>query len=188
MLYLMCRQSGLNSEDVWRMFTVNDYIIYGNHGVCRVEKIGTVSLPMVDKDKLYYTLSPVYKNDAVVYAPVENPKSVIRPVITKEEADHLIEEIPGLQSVWIANEKEREAQYKAALKTCDCRELIRIIKTLYVRKMDRLRDGKKVTVVDERYFRQAEDQLYGELAFVMNMERSQMGDYLSERISALESE
>ena len=75
--------------------------------------------------------------------------------------------------------------YKEALKSCDCRKLIRIIKTLYDRKMDRIRDGKKVTVVDERYFRQAEEQLYGELAFAMEMERSQMGDYLVERISKL---
>ncbi len=167
------------------MFAVNDYIVYGNHGVCKVENIGTVSLAMVDKDKVYYTLRPVYKNEAVVYAPVENPKSVIRAVLTKEDADKLIEEIPSLESVWIGNEKERELQYKAALRSCDCRELIRIIKTLYHRKMDRIRDGKKVTVVDERYFRLAEDQLYGELAFAMDMERSQVGEYLNTRISKL---
>jgi len=167
------------------MFAVNDYIVYGNHGVCKVENIGTVSLAMVDKNKVYYTLRPVYKNEAVVYAPVENPKSVIRPVLTREDADKLIEEIPSLESVWIGNEKEREMQYKAALRSCDCRELIRIIKTLYHRKMDRIKDGKKVTVVDERYFRQAEEQLYGELAFAMDMERNQVGEYLNTRISEL---
>lgn len=166
------------------MFAVGDYIIYGNHGVCKVEKIGTVSLPMADKNKVYYTLRPIYKSESVVYAPMENPKSIIRPVLTKEGADMLIEEIPQLESVWIANEREREVQYKAALKSCDCRELIRIIKTLYCRKMDRIRDGKKVTVLDERYFRQAEEQLYGELAFVLKMERSEMGDYLTERLSS----
>ena len=167
------------------MFAVNDYIVYGNHGVCKVENIGTVSLAMVDKNKVYYTLRPVYKSEAVVYAPVENPKSVIRPVLTREDADKLIEEIPSLESVWIGNEKEREMQYKAALRSCDCRELIRIIKTLYYRKMDRIKDGKKVTVVDERYFRQAEEQLYGELAFAMDMERNQVGEYLNIRISEL---
>lgn len=167
------------------MFAVNDYIVYGNHGVCKVENIGTVSLAMVDKNKIYYTLRPVYKSEAVVYAPVENPKSVIRPVLTKEDADKLIEEIPSLDSVWIGNEKEREVQYKAALRSCDCRELIRIIKTLYHRKMDRIKDGKKVTVVDERYFRQAEDQLYGELAFAMSMDRNQVGECLITRISEL---
>lgn len=170
------------------MFAAEDYIIYGNHGVCKVETVGTVSLPMVDKNKMYYTLRPVYKNDAVIYAPVENPKAVMRPVLSREEAEMLIREIPQLESVWIANEKERESQYKAALKTCDCRELIRIIKTLYDRKMNRLRDGKKVTVVDERYFRQAEEQLYGELAFAMDMERGRMADYLTERIRSLETQ
>ena len=92
---------------------------------------------------------------------------------------------PALESVWIGNEKEREMQYKAGLRSCDCRELIRIIKTLYHRKMDRIKDGKKVTVVDERYFRQAEEQLYGELAFAMDMERNQVGEYLNTRISEL---
>ena len=143
---------------------------------------GEYTFYAVDKNKVYYTLRPVYKSEAAVYAPVENPKSIIRPILTKEEADQLIEEVPQLESVWIPNEKEREVQYKAALKSCDCRELIRIIKTLYDRKMDRIRDGKKVTVVDERYFRQAEEQLYGELAFAMNMERSRMSEYLVERI------
>ena len=186
MLYYLCKVNWFIMRKCgWKMFAVDDYIVYGNHGVCRVEKIGTVALAMVDKNKVYYTLRPVYKNDAVVYAPVENPKSVIRPVLTKEDADKLIEEIPTLESVWIGNEKERELQYKAALRSCDCRELIRIIKTLYHRKMNRIKDGKKVTVVDERYFRQAEDQLYGELAFAMNMERSQVGEYLNTRISQL---
>lgn len=164
------------------MFAVGDYIIYGNHGVCRVDKIGTVSLSMADKNKEYYTLCPVYKNDAVVYAPVENPKSIIRPILTKEEAEELINEIPSLDIVWIGNDKERELQYKAALRSCDCKELIRIIKTLYQRKMDRIKDGKKVTVVDERYFRQAEEQLYGELAFVMGMEKDSVSEYLKNRI------
>ena len=81
------------------MFAVNDHIVYGNHGVCKVENIGTVALAMADKNKLYYTLRPVYKNEAVVYAPVENPKSVIRPVLTKEDADKLIEEIPSLEKM-----------------------------------------------------------------------------------------
>lgn len=164
------------------MFAVGDYIIYGNHGVCRVDKIGTVSLSMADKNKEYYTLCPIYKNDALVYAPVENPKSVIRPILTKEEAEELINEIPSLDIVWIGNDKEREVQYKAALRSCDCKELFRIIKTLYQRKMDRIKDGKKVTVVDERYFRQAEEQLYGELAFVMGMEKDCVAEYLKNRI------
>ena len=33
------------------MFSVGEYVIYGNHGVCKIEKMGGVSLPLVDGKK-----------------------------------------------------------------------------------------------------------------------------------------
>jgi len=162
------------------MFQVNDTVIYGNHGVCKISEIGTLSISMADKKKAYYTLRPVYQPSAVIYAPVENPKTLMRPVITKEEAEKLIKEVPDIDSVWIANEKERESQYKAALQTCDCRELVKIIKTLYLRKTARIQNGKKVTAVDEKYFRLAETALYEELAYVLDMEKSMIAPYISD--------
>ncbi len=176
----------LKKKEECIMFEIGDYIIYGNHGVCEVQDIGTISLAMVDRKKRYYTLRQVYKNEAVIYAPIDNPKTLMRYIMTKEEAEKLINEIPKLETVWIANEKEREIQYKSALKTCDCRELIRIIKTLYQRKLERIKDGKKVTVLDERYFKLAEEQLYSELAFVMDLERNKVEEYLTSRIVELE--
>ena len=106
------------------MFQVNDVVIYGHHGVCEITNVGTLKMPMADQEKLYYTLRPVYHKESSVYAPVENRKIVMRSVITKEEA----------------------------MQTCDCEELVKIIKTLYLRKQQRLGSGKKVTVVDEKYF------------------------------------
>ncbi len=164
------------------MFQVNDTVIYGNHGVCRITEIGTLSISMADKQKQYYTLRPIYQPSAVIYAPVENPKTLMRPVISKDEAQNLIKEVPSIDSVWIANEKEREHQYKAALQTCDCRELVKIIKTLYMRKAARIQNGKKVTAVDEKYFRLAEAQLYEELAYALDMEKSQIAPYISDCI------
>ena len=161
------------------MFEVNDTVIYGNHSVCKIMEIGTLSISMADRKKLYYTLRPVYQPSAVIYAPVENPKTLMRSVITKEEAEQLIKEVPTIDSVWIANEKEREHQYKAALQTCDCRELVKIIKTLYLRKTARIQNGKKVTAVDEKYFRLAETALYEELAYVLGMEKSMIAPYIS---------
>lgn len=170
------------------MFQVNDLIMYGNHGVCKVTDIGSINMSMIDKNKQFYTLRPVYHNETVVYAPVDNEKSVMRLIISKEEAQKLIEDIPEIESVWIGNDKEREAQYKATLRTCDCKELIKIIKTLYKRKQSRIQSGKKVTAVDERYFRMAEEQLYGELAIALDMEKDKVGPYITECISKKETE
>lgn len=169
------------------MFQVNDVVIYGHHGVCEVVEIGTLKMPMADKEKMYYTLRPVYHRESAVYAPVENRKIVMRPVITKEEAEDLIKRIPTIETVWIVNEKAREIQFKEALHTCDCEELIKVIKTLYHRKRQRIESGKKVTVVDEKYFRQAEDKLYEELAYVLEMEKNQMGSYISRQMEKIEA-
>lgn len=167
------------------MFQVNDIVIYGHHGVCEITKIGTLEMPMADKKKLYYTLRPVYHKDSFVYAPVENRKIIMRPVISRETAEKLIQHIPKIETVWIVNEKAREIQFKEALQTCDCEELVKIIKTLYQRKQQRLESGKKVTVVDEKYFRQAEEKLYEELAFVLDMEKNKVGQYISKHMEAM---
>ncbi|MBO5158190.1 MAG: CarD family transcriptional regulator [Lachnospiraceae bacterium] len=164
------------------MFQVNDVVIYGHHGVCEITNVGTLKMPMADQEKLYYTLRPVYHKESSVYAPVENRKIVMRSVITKEEAENLIQNIPRIETVWIVNEKAREVQFKEAMQTCDCEELVKIIKTLYLRKQQRLESGKKVTVVDEKYFRQAEDKLYEELAYALGMEKKQVGTYISQHM------
>lgn len=164
------------------MFQVNEVVVYGHHGVCEITEIGKLKMPMADQEKLYYTLRPVYHKDSSVYAPVENRRIIMRPVMTVEAAEALIQRIPEIETVWIVNEKAREVQFKEALQTCDCEELIKIIKTLYQRKQQRLESGKKVTVVDEKYFRQAEDKLYEELAYVLGMEKSKVNQYISKRM------
>lgn len=47
--------------------------------------------------------------------------------------------------------------------------LIREMKTIYLRRQDRLREGKKTVAVDEYYFKLAEKHLHGELAFALQI-------------------
>ncbi|MDD6207182.1 MAG: CarD family transcriptional regulator [Clostridiales bacterium] len=165
------------------MFQVNDIVVYGKHGVCKVTDVGTLSMSMVDKDELYYTLRPVYQKDAVIYAPIENNKTVMRSVISKQEAKKLINEIDDIETVRTGNEQEREAQYRVALRNCDCRELVKIIKTLYLKNKSRTKSGKKAMAVDERYFRLAENQLNEELAYVLGMNKEEVTDYIANCVS-----
>ena len=161
------------------MFEVGDYIVYGNQGVCRVEGIGPMHMGGIKTDRLYYTLLPVYISGSTVYTPVDNTKVILRQIISKEEAMQLLEEIPQLEQIDVTDEKGREQIYKDALASCDCKELVRIIKTLYLRRQSRLEDGKKVTALDERYFRMAEDALYGELAIALGLARNGVEEYIT---------
>ncbi|MCR4657059.1 MAG: CarD family transcriptional regulator [Lachnospiraceae bacterium] len=161
------------------MFQKNEMVIYGNQSVCEIVNIGTLSMSMIDKKKTYYTLKPVYQRDSVVYVPVDSEKPVMRRVISKEEAKELIEDIPNIKAAWIEKEAEREQEYKKAISSCDPKQLIMIIKALYSRRKARIEDGKKVTVIDERYFKMAEKQLHEELAFALGIPKDEIADYIS---------
>ncbi|MDD3219873.1 MAG: CarD family transcriptional regulator [Lachnospiraceae bacterium] len=164
------------------MFEIGDYIVYGTNGVCKVEDISTMDSLNVSKGRIYYTLSPCYSKGSKIFIPADNEKVIMRPVITKEEALALIDEIREIEVLWIPNEKQRENEYKDAFRTCDCKQWVKIIKTIYERKMERLENGKKVTSVDEKYFHMAEESLYGELAIPLNMDKNEVREFIVEKI------
>lgn len=170
------------------MFKIGDYIVYGNIGVCKVEKIGTLDTDGVPKDRIYYTLSPYYTKGSTIFTPADNKKVIMRYVISKKEAMELIDHIKDIDALWIEDEKSRTIQYKEALNKCDCIELVRIIKTIHSRKQLRIAEGKKVTMGDEKYYHMAEDSLYGELAIALNMEKEEAKDYVVQRVEQLVSE
>ncbi len=154
--------------------------MYGNTGVCKIEDIGPLSIGNSDKE--YYTLVPVYGRNSKLYTAVDSDKVVIRPIMTKQESDALINEMEEIDALRIGDEKRREEIYKETMRTCDCKEWVRIIKTLYSRKMDRLSRGKKVTSSDERYLQMAEENLFGELAFSLQMPKEKVGEFIGEKI------
>ena len=164
------------------MFQKNDYVIYGNNGVCRITDIGPLDMPGIPKERVYYTLVPYYAKDSQIFTPVDSTKVVMRPLIRKDAMMQLLEEIPDMEPLWITDEKQRETRYKETIRTCDCRELIRIIKTIYYRIQSRIADGKKITSSDEKYFHLAEDRLYGEFAMILGIEREQVREFILEKV------
>lgn len=168
------------------MFKIGEYIVYGHNGICKVEDITYLDMSGADKDRLYYVLLPVNTNGGKLYSPVDSNKIKSRKMLTSEEANQLIDEIPKIEQLWVTNDKLREEQYKEAVKGCDCRQWIRIIKTLYLRKQERLAQGKKVTTIDEHYLKLAENQLYGELSVALGKKKGEMADFIAQRIGHLE--
>ena len=167
------------------MFEKGEYIIYGTSGVCKIEDITTMNMANVPKDKLFYVLSPSSQKGGRIFTPVDNSKAVMRRVLSKEEAAQLIDEIPVIEELWITNEKMREEKYKECMRSGDCREWIKIIKTLYLRKQERTAQGKKITATDERYLKMAEDYLYSELEIPLEIPKAQMEAYITRQIEQI---
>ena len=71
-------------------------------------------------------------------------------------------------------------RYKDAIKSNRPEELVAVIKMTYLRKKKRAEEGKRGTVVDERYFRIAENMLYAEIGFALGTEKDKVRDRIIE--------
>ena len=166
--------------EVENMYKIGDFVVNTNNGICEITDIVTMNLSGNDKE--YFLLVPISEKTAKVYIPVDMAAERIRLTMSETEALDLIHGLKDIPEVYIENEKEREKTYKDALSSRDPKRLISIIKTLYLRKQKRIQDGKKVTAVDERYFKLAENQLHGELAFALHVEKSEVHRIIIENI------
>jgi len=161
------------------VFKKGECVICGGKGVCSIEDVTTLNMPGVDKDRKYYILKPLYIAASTVYIPVDTADDSLRSVLSREDAEELINKIPQILPITITNEKMLEQEYRACMRTNVCEEWIKIIKTIYLRKRKRIEAGRKVTAVDAKYFKQAEDNLYGELAVALEMSRDGVESYIT---------
>lgn len=107
----------------------------------------------------------------------------MRQPLNRAQAETLISEMPQYTVVPIMDAKERESRCREALQTCDCREIAKMIKGLHDRHEIRVQHKKHDTAADERYFRQAQERLYSELAYALGMEEDAVPDYIAQRIA-----
>lgn len=172
------------------MFQVNDLVVFGTHGICKVKAVGSLNMSAADEERLYYTLKPLYDTQhSAVYTPVDNTKAPMRAASTREEALDLIDSIPTIETIWVLDERQREGKYKEIMLKNDCTGWLQIIKTLYLKKQKRLAEGKKNTAKDDLYFKLAENLLYGELAAALDMNLENVKDMIAKRVGAgLEAE
>ena len=165
------------------MFQPGELVVYGTTGVCRVEEITRPNMTGADRNKEYYLLKPLHQ-DGVIYTPVENPKVAIRPVISREEAEALIDLIPGMQAeVCQAPTLQALAQhYHTMVQSHDCRDLIEMMMSIYAKRQISEAKKHRLGLVDERYMKQAERLLYGEISAALEIPFDEVQPYIASRV------
>lgn len=151
------------------MFQVNDVIIYGAQGVCKI--IGTEEKMIGGKKKTYFVLKPVKEQSATIFAPTDNEVVLnkMRRLRTKDEIHKLIDSMQSENVIWEENENARKDLYKSILAKGDHEELIQMIKAIYAHKKEREAEGKRLHMSDERFFKDAEQILYNEFQYVLEL-------------------
>lgn len=170
------------------MYQVGELVLYGSTGVCRVEEIKEQDFPTTGEKRLYYVLHPLYE-ECVISAPVDSDKVFIRPIISKEEAEELIGEIPHIHAQVYHSKAPRELSehYEAMLKSHDCRSLIELTMSIYAKKQALLSQKRKFGTVDERFLKRAEDLLFGELAAALGIPCNRVQEYIASQLENLQN-
>ena len=161
------------------MFEVGELVLYGRTGVCRVAEIVEKTLPGEKTPQLFYNLQPLYQSCSISIG-VANTKVFIRPIISAEEAKALISSLPGLQAEPYHNRNLNQLRehYRACIETYCCADLAALAKSIWLKRRDCEANKRKLGAVDERFLREAEELLFGELAAALGMEKAQMVPYI----------
>ena len=160
------------------MFAVGEKIIYGENGVCTIDKIEPLAISGAPKDKLYYHLRPMI-GSGTYFTPVDSG-AFMRPVMTREEAEALIDAMPGIEPA-ICNDNRFnhvDAYYKELFRQHSCEALVAIVKGLRTRMATRKTRSSRA----EATMKRARDMLHGELSVALNMEMGEVEEYIRSRI------
>lgn len=163
------------------MFSVGDMIIYGENGVCTVEKVAPLEMSGASRDKLYYSLCPLV-GSGTFFAPVESAV-FMRHIMSRDEAEAFIDTIPTIEPA-ICNDNRFnhvDAFYKELFKQHSCEALVAVIKGLHERMSERKTKSSRA----ETTMKRAKDILYGELSASLEIELSQVESYIEGRVGKI---
>ena len=164
------------------MFQINDVVVYGAQGVCKI--VGIQEQKIDGTSKTYFVLKPADDRGATFYVPTWNEKALakMRIVMTKQDVDALIDSMPNKKPAWIENENERKETYKRILAGGNQTQIISMIQAIYLHKKEREAEGKRLHMSDEHFMKDAEQLLYNEWQYILNVDKAGVMAYIFNRI------
>lgn len=155
-------------------YKVNDIVLYGVDGVC---KITSIVHRHVGKESIeYYVLESCSYENTTVYVPTASEKLVgrMRQVMSSGDILELIQNMPEQDAYWVEDENERKQKFEEILVSNDRKSIMRMIKSLYLHQQELKANKKKMRASDEKLMRDAEKRLYDEFAYALNMKSDQV--------------
>lgn len=171
------------------VYKIGDMIVYeGSDSVCRVSDVATFNFGGAGGDRLYYVLKPIHQ-DCVIYNPVDNAAAFSRPVITKDEAERIIDGIPGMETseadsgIHSNHEaKQTAVYYESIIKTRDCADLIRLVMSLNKKKESMAKNDRHIGSIETTAMKRAESALFDELSVALDIPKEGVSQYIEARV------
>lgn len=155
------------------MYKINEFVIY-KHDVCIIKDIRKNKIT----GNTYYVMTPIDDESLIIDIPTEDKMNFLRSIISKETAENIIKKIPEIEPLNDINEKKLINIYKELINTGKHEDLIKIIKTTYLRNEKRINNKRKISEKDNTYFILAEKYLYNELSISLNLSIEEVKNYI----------
>ena len=158
------------------MFKIGDYVIYKRE-VCKISDIKNNKFTNLE----CYVLNPISDDSLKINVPINN-KEDLRSIMTKEEINKLIQEIPKIEPIKI-DSHSIDHVYKDLFHSKKHEDLIKIIKTTYLKNEERTKENRSIGQKDKEYFDKAEKYLYNEIAVALNISFDDAKEYVIKKVN-----
>ena len=161
------------------MYKINDVVVY-RRDVCR---IADIKVSERTGEECYVLVPYGHTDDSVtMQVPVSNKAGHLRDLITEEKIDELIRSTPDIETLE-SKPANMKSQYAALMKGDSLEDLIRIIKTSYLRNDERQKNHKKLASIDAEYLEKAEKLLFTELSVALSMSYEECKAYFEKEVA-----
>lgn len=163
------------------MYEIGDKVVYGQMGVCTIIDICEKIFIKRQKRK-YYVLKPIEFDNNLIYAPIKNGKVYMRYLISKDEANRLIDSIPAIIDGISGEDEITKEEYIDKINNHSLKDLVELTAFIYSKKLNAQALKKRLNAIDEKYMKISENLLFGELAAVFDIPMSKIQEYIEKRI------
>lgn len=148
------------------MFQIGDLIIYGAHGVCRIDDI--CEKTFYGMTKKYYIFHPIEDKKLRISLPVNNDSVSMSRIMDKEQAKKILQSFNEPGVTWIPNNTERQKFFNNVISNGDRENIAQMLNTLLRKKREVESEGKKLGASETNLLTSIQKTMFSELAIALN--------------------
>ncbi|WP_306821296.1 CarD family transcriptional regulator [Peribacillus asahii] len=163
------------------MFNIGDMIIYSTHGLSQIDDICEKTFSNVTRT--YYVLRPLAESSLTISTPVDNDKVVMLKLLSREEAEELLQsfKLPGTS--WIEDVKKRNKNYRSMVNTGNRKEIAQIANTLMRKERELSLKKQKLYDQDRKLLHTIQKLLFKEISACLDTSVEEILEQVNDMIN-----
>lgn len=156
------------------------HVVYGTNGICLVDDISEMAFPTGGEKKMYFILRPTQDRGSVIYIPHDNAAllSRLRPLLTRQQADAILEKPLVSETTWIDDRKQRALSFRETVQKSEPLSLLPLIKCICHKRDELTEQNKKLSNADREILTAALKAICGELSFTLELPHDEVVEKL----------